>query len=97
MLFHFILSKIVAKLWSKTSRRADASFPVFVRPAWHAGHADREASWVWHARHVGHEIGIPSMTDFDVRSALYHDIDRKQERMLILSCQKHITHASAFT
>ena len=31
---------------------------------WHAGHADREASWVWH---VG--IGMSNVTDFDVRSA----------------------------
>ena len=59
------------KFRSQISRRADDSFPVFARPLWHAGHADREASWVWHARHVGrhagHEIGKPSMTDFDVR------------------------------
>ena len=86
-----------AKLRSQISRRVDNSFPVFARLVWHAGHADREASWVWHARHAGHEIGMPSVTDFDVRSALYHDIHRKQERMLILSCRKHITHASAFT
>ena len=54
LLFHFILSKIVAKLSSQISRRADVSFPVFARPAWHAGH----------------EIGMPSMTDFDVRSSI---------------------------
>ena len=58
------------KLRSQISRRADDSFPVFARPVLHAGH----------------EIGIPSMTDFDVCLALYHDIH-----------QKHITHASAFT
>ena len=87
----------LAKLRSQIPRRADDSFPVFARPVWHVGHADREAFWVWHARHAGHEIGMPSVTDFDVRSALYYDIHRKQERMLILSCRKHITHASAFT
>ena len=32
LLFHFILSKIVAKLRSEISRRADVSFPVFTRP-----------------------------------------------------------------
>ena len=80
----------LAKLRSQIPRRADDSFPVFARPVWHVGHADREAFWVWHARHAGHEIGMPSVTDFDVRSALYHDIHWKQERM-------HITHASAFT
>ena len=63
LLFHFILSKIVAKLWSQISRRADVSFPVFARPAWHAGYADRETIWVWHARHAGHEIGMHSQHD----------------------------------
>ena len=58
----------LAKLRSQISRRADDSYPVFARPVWHAGHADREAIWVWHARHAGHKIGMPSMTDFDVRS-----------------------------
>ena len=87
----------LAKLRSQIPRRADDSFPVFARPVWNVGHADREAFWVWHARHAGHEIGMSSVTDFDVRSALYHDIHRKQERMHILSCRKHITHASAFT
>ena len=33
-----------AKLRSQISRPADDSFPVFPRPVWHAGHADREAS-----------------------------------------------------
>ena len=63
----------LAKLRSQISRRADDSFPVFAHPVWHAGHADREAIWIWHALHVGrhatHEIGMPSMTDFDVRSS----------------------------
>ena len=54
-----------AKLRSQISRRADDSFPVFALLVWHAGHADREASWVWHVRHAGHEIDIPSVTDFD--------------------------------
>ena len=63
LLFHFILSKIVAKLWSQISRRADVSFPVFARPTWHAGYADRETIWVWHARHAGHEIGMHSQHD----------------------------------
>ena len=63
LLFHFILSKIVAKLWSQISRRADVSFPVFARPAWHAGYADRETIWIWHARHAGHEIGMHSQHD----------------------------------
>ena len=35
----------LAKLRSQISRRADDSFPVFAHPVWHAGHADREASW----------------------------------------------------
>ena len=48
------------KLRSQISRRTDDSFPVFARPVWHAGHADREASLVWNARHAGHEIGMPS-------------------------------------
>ena len=56
-----------AKLRSQISLRADVSFPVFACPVWHAGHADREASWVWHGRHARHEIGLPSMTEFDVR------------------------------
>ena len=34
---------------SQISRRVDDSFPVFARLVWHAGHADREASWIWHA------------------------------------------------
>ena len=55
---------------SQISRRADDSFPVFARLVWHAGNADREASWVWYARHAGHEIGMPSVTDFDVRSSI---------------------------
>ena len=38
-----------AKLRSQISRRVDNSFPVFARLVWHAGHADREASWIWHA------------------------------------------------
>ena len=38
----------LAKLRSQISRRVDNSFPVFARLVWHAGHADREASWVWH-------------------------------------------------
>ena len=33
------------KLRSQISRRVDSSFPVFARLVWHAGHADREASW----------------------------------------------------
>ena len=41
----------LAKLRSQISRPADDSFPVFARPVWHVGHADREASWVWHAQH----------------------------------------------
>ena len=57
-----------AKLRSQISHRVDNLFPVFGRLVWHAGHADREASWVCHARHAGHEIGMPSVTDFDVRS-----------------------------
>ena len=40
------------KLRSQISRRTDDSFPVFARPVWHAGHADREASLVWNARHA---------------------------------------------
>ena len=36
----------LTKLRSQISRRADNSFPVLARPVWHAGHADREASWV---------------------------------------------------
>ena len=58
-----------AKLRSQISRRADVSFPVFARPVWHAGYANREAGLVWHARHSGHELGMPSITDFDVRSS----------------------------
>ena len=54
-----------AKLRSQISRRADDSFPVFALLVWHAGHADREASWVWHVRHAGYEIDKPSVTDFD--------------------------------
>ena len=57
----------LAKLRSQISRRVDNSFPVFARLVWHAGHADRKASWVWHARR---EIGMPSVTDFDVRSSI---------------------------
>ena len=34
-----------AKLSSQISRRVDNSFPVFAPLVWHAGHADREASW----------------------------------------------------
>ena len=49
---------------------ADDSFPVIARLVWHAGHGDREASWVWHDRHAGHEIGMPSVTDFDVCSSI---------------------------
>ena len=68
----------LAKLRSQISRRADDSFPVFAHPVWHAGHADREAIWVWHAlhvgRHAGHEIGMPSITDFDVRCSTNRDI-----------------------
>ena len=60
----------LAKLRSQISRRADVSFSVFARLVWQAGHADREASWVWHARHAGHEIGMPSVTDFDVRASI---------------------------
>ena len=36
-----------AELRSQICRRVDNSFPVFARLVWHAGHADREASWVW--------------------------------------------------
>ena len=60
----------LAKLRSQISRRVDNSFPVFARLVWHAGHADRAASWVCHARHAGYEIGMPSVTDFDVRSSI---------------------------
>ena len=60
----------LAKLRSQISRRVDNSFPVFARLVWHAGHADSEASCVWHARHAGYEIGMPSVTDFDVRSSI---------------------------
>ena len=55
----------LAKLRSQIPRQADDSFSVFAHP----GHADREAIWVWHALHAGHVIGMPSMTDFDVRSS----------------------------
>ena len=48
----------LAKLRSKISRLVDDSFPVFSRPVWHARHACREASF-----------GMPSMTDFGVRSS----------------------------
>ena len=44
----------LAKLRSQISRRVDNSFPVFARLVWHAGH----------------EIGMPSVTDFDVRSSI---------------------------
>ena len=54
-----------ANLRSQISRRVDNSFPVFAPLVWHAGHADREASWVWH---VG--IGMSNVTDFDVRSSI---------------------------
>ena len=60
----------LAKLRSQISRRVDNSFPVFARLVWHAGHVDREASWLCHARHAGHEIHMPSVTDFDVRSSI---------------------------
>ena len=60
----------LAKLRSQISRRVDNSFPGFARLVWHAGHADSEASCVWHARHAGYEIGMPSVTDFDVRSSI---------------------------
>ena len=59
-----------AKLRSQISRQAHDSFPVFARLVWHAGHADREDSWVWHARHAGDEIGMPNVTDFDARSSI---------------------------
>ena len=62
----------LTKLRSQISRWADDSFPVFAHSVWHAWHADREAIWViwvWHALHAGHETGMPSMTDFDVRSS----------------------------
>ena len=58
----------LAKLRSQISRRVDNSFPVFARLVWHTGHADdadREASWVCHARHAMHEIGMPSVTDLE--------------------------------
>jgi len=60
----------LATLRSQISRRADDSFPGFARPVWHAGYADPEASWVWHAWHARHEICMPSVTDFDVRSSI---------------------------
>ena len=59
-----------AKLRSQICRRVDNSFPVFARLVWHAAHADREACWVWHARHAGLEIGMPSVTDSDVRFSI---------------------------
>ena len=60
----------LAKLRSQISRRADDLFPVFARLVWHAGHGDCEGSWVWHGQHAGHEIGMPSVTDFDVCSSI---------------------------
>ena len=56
-----------AKLRSQISRRVDNSFPVFAPLVWHAGLASQ---LVWHARHAGLEIGMPSETDFDVRFSI---------------------------
>ena len=61
-----------AKRRSQISRRVDNSSPVFAPLVWHAGQTDGELVWL-PSMHAGHEIGMPSKTDFDVRFSITYN------------------------
>ena len=60
-----------AKLSSQISRRVDNSFPVFAPLVWHAGHADREASWFGMPGMPGKKFACPARLILMFATALY--------------------------
>ena len=60
-----------AKLRSQISRRVDNSFPVFAPLVWHAGHADREASWFGMPGMPGMKLACPARLILMFASASY--------------------------
>ena len=60
-----------AKLRTQISRRVDNSFPVFAPLVWHAGHADREASWIDMPGMQGLKLACPARLILMFASASY--------------------------